>query len=122
MIRGATGAVLSFRIAYGVALVLSPKKAAGGRWLGEGAGEPAAVVPLRGMGAREIALHGMALRALLTGSPIRPWLLASLVGDLADIAATTGSRKGLPQGSPAATAAVAGGSAVLSGALAALAE
>jgi hypothetical protein len=44
---------------------------------------------------------------------------ASIAGDLADIGATTLARDGLPEGSVPATAAVAGGSLLLS-ALAAL--
>ncbi len=51
---------------------------------------------------------------------MRPWLLASIAGDLADIAATSSSRRGLPQGSAPATAVVAGGSLSLSAALVAL--
>jgi hypothetical protein len=120
-LRNATAAMLSFRIAYGLALIVSPTKAAGGRWLGAGAREPAAQVSLRGLGAREVALHGMAMAALLRGAPIRPWLAASIAGDLSDVVSTAASRQGLPDGSAAATAAVAGGSAALTAALAALA-
>jgi hypothetical protein len=106
--------VLGSRIAYGVGLLAAPERLAGNKWLGQGAGEPAAVVPLRGVGAREVALHGLALGAFLGGRPLRPWLYASIAGDLADIGATTMAREGLPRGSAAATAAVAGGSLALS--------
>jgi hypothetical protein len=109
-----TVAVLSSRIAYGVALVVSPDKVAANRWLGPDARRSAAQVPLRGLGAREIALHGIALASLLRGSPVRPFLLASIAGDLADIGATTLARDGLPEGSAPATIAVAGGSLLLS--------
>jgi hypothetical protein len=119
-VRGVTAALLSFRIAYGLALLVSPAKVAGNRWLGPGAGEPAAQVPLRGMGAREVAVHGLALSALLRGLPVRPWLAASIAGDLADTGAAFLARDGLPDGSSPATAAVAGGSALLSAAAAAL--
>jgi hypothetical protein len=112
-------AVLTFRVAYGAALLIAPGKVAGNRWLGPGAHQPAATVALRGLGAREVALHGIALSALATGGPVRPWLAASIAGDLADIASTFASREGLPSGSPAATAAVAGGSAALTAAVAA---
>lgn len=99
---------------------MAPAKVAGNRWLGPGAGAPAARVALRGVGAREVALHGAALAAVLGRAPARPWLLASIAGDLADIGATAISREGLPDGSAAATAAVAGGSALLTAATAAL--
>ena len=115
-----TIAVLSSRIAYGAALLVSPEKVAGNRWLGPGAGRPAAQVSLRGLGAREIALHGVALASFLRGSPIRPFLAASIAGDLADIGSTTLAREGLPEGSAPATVAVAGGSLLLTALVAAL--
>jgi hypothetical protein len=117
-VRGATVAVLSFRIAYGAALIVAPAKVAGNRWLGPGAREAAAQVPLRGLGAREVAVHGLALAAFLGGRPLRPWLGASVAGDLADIGAAALDRDGLPDGSATATAAVAGGSALLTALLA----
>jgi hypothetical protein len=114
----ATG-VLAFRVAYGAALLIAPGKVAGNRWLGPGAHQPAATVALRGLGAREVALHGIALATLSHGGPARPWLAASIAGDLADIASTFTSREGLPDGSAPATAAVAGGSAALTALVAA---
>jgi hypothetical protein len=112
--------VLAFRVAYGAALLIAPGKVAGNRWLGPGAYEPAATVALRGLGAREVALHGIALATLSRGGPVRPWLAASIAGDLADVAAAFVSRSGLPDGSAPATAAVvAGGSAALTAAVAA---
>jgi hypothetical protein len=111
--------LLTFRVAYGAALLIAPGKVAANRWLGPGAHQPAATVALRGLGAREVALHGIALATLARGGPVRPWLAASIAGDLADIAAAVISSEGLPDGSPAATAAVAGGSAALTAAVAA---
>jgi hypothetical protein len=117
-----TVAVLSSRIAYGAALLIAPDRVAGNRWLGPEARRPAARVPLRGLGAREIALHGAALASYVRGSAIRPFLVASIVGDLADIGATTLARERLPEGSAPATAAVAGGSLLLSALAAVLNE
>jgi hypothetical protein len=111
--------VLGFRVAYGVALLVAPGKVAGNRWLGPGARQPAATVALRGLGAREVALHGIALATLARGEAVRPWLAASILGDLADIGAAFASREGLPEGSAQATAAVAGGSAALTAVVAA---
>jgi hypothetical protein len=119
-VGGATVAVLSFRIAYGLALIVAPAKVAGNRWLGPGARSAAAQVALRGLGAREVVLHGLALSAYLRGAPVRPLLGASVVGDLADIGAAALDRDGLPEGSATATAAVAGGSALLTAGLAQL--
>lgn len=112
--RGAAAALLTARIAYGAGLLTVPAKLASGRWLGPGAKTPAATVALRGFGARETLLHVGALAATLSGKPIRPWLAASIVGDLVDVAATAGERNGLPDGAAPATAAVAGGSALMS--------
>lgn len=116
--RATTAAMLSFRVAYGLALLVAPTKVAGNRWLGPEAGTAAARVSLRGLGAREVALHGLALAGLARGVDVRPLLGASIAGDLADIASTAASREGLPEGSAAATAAVAGGSALLTAAAA----
>jgi hypothetical protein len=87
-----------------------------------GRGSPPRRFALRGVGGREIALHGLALGAFFRGSPVRPMLAASIAGDLADIAATAASHQGLPNGSAKATAAVAGGSLLLTLALAALVD
>lgn len=120
--RVLTVAVLASRVAYGAALLVSPEKVAGNRWLGPDARRPAARVPLRGLGAREVALHGAALVGFLRGSPIRPFLAASIAGDPGDIAATTMAREGLPDGSAPATAAVAGGSLLLTALVGALCD
>jgi hypothetical protein len=118
-LKKAAAAVLSFRIAYGLALLVAPGKVAGNRWLGPGARQPAATVALRGLGAREVAVHGIALATLARGGPVRPWLAASIAGDIADVGAAVISRDGLPDGSATATTAVAGGSAALTAAVAA---
>jgi hypothetical protein len=117
-----TVAVLAFRAAYGAALIVSPGRVAGNRWLDPDARRPAAQVSLRGLGAREVALHGAALACFLRGSSIRPFLAASIAGDLADIGSTTLARDGLPDGSAPATAAVAGGSLLLTALVAVLVD
>jgi hypothetical protein len=113
--------VLSLRLAYGAGLVASPSRLAR-RWLGPDADRPPVQVPLRGLGAREIVLHAGALAAALDGRPVRPWLAASIAGDLTDIAATVAGRKGLPDGAAGATVAVAGGSVLVSAAAGALGD
>jgi hypothetical protein len=118
-VKKAAAAVLGFRVAYGLALLIAPGKVAGNRWLGPGARRPAATVALRGLGAREVAVHGIALATLARGGDVRPWLAASAAGDRADVASAFISRDGLPEGSAVATAAVAGGSAALTAAVAA---
>jgi hypothetical protein len=115
--RGAAAAVLGLRIAYGAGLILAPARLAR-RWLGPESSTAPTQVPLRGLGTREIVLHAGALAAALTKAPLRPWLLASIAGDLTDVAATVVGRDQLPPGSAQATVVVGGGSALISGALA----
>lgn len=113
LIRTTTGAVLVLRIGYGLALVAVPRRLAL-RWLGDAVNGAPVQVPLRGLGAREAILHGGALVALRRGAPVRPWLAASVAGDLTDVIATAVGRRRLPAGSPLATLAVGGGSALVS--------
>jgi hypothetical protein len=114
--RTLTIVVLALRSAYGAGLIAAPERLAR-RWLGPDAGRAPAQVPLRALGAREIVLHLLGLAATLRGGSPRPWLAASIAGDLSDVAATFAGRAELPEGAAPATAVVAGGSALLSGAL-----
>jgi len=119
--RIATIAVLGLRVVYGVALIAAPGRLSR-RWLGPDGERPPTQVALRGLGAREILVHGAALFSTVRGRPVRGYLAASVAGDLADIAATAAGRKGLPAGALPATAAVAGGSALLTAGVAALCD
>lgn len=64
-------------------------------------------------------LHAGGALAALQGRPLRPWLVASIAGDLTDIAWTIVGRRELPSGAVGATAVVAGASAALSAGVAA---
>ncbi|MDQ6776427.1 MAG: hypothetical protein M3071_09485 [Actinomycetota bacterium] len=112
-------AVLLARIGYGAVLVLDPARLTK-RWLGPPS-EPTEVA-LRGLGAREIVLHAMALVCALRGGPVRPFLAASMAGDLADIGATVAARRGIPKRAVPATIVVAGASMALSAGVAAGAD
>ena len=50
---------------------------------------------------REVALHGGAIAAALRDEPLRPWLAASLAGDVTDIVWTYLGRAEVPDGAPA---------------------
>jgi hypothetical protein len=102
--------VLGFRVAYGAALLVAPDKVTKS-WLGSL--DDASRVALRGLGAREVGLHVLAIGAVLSDAPVKPLLAASIAGDLSDVLATTLGRGGLPGGAAPKTAAVAGGSAAL---------
>jgi hypothetical protein len=108
--RTAAVAVLGARVAYGAALLAAPQRVTKA-WLGP-VDDPAKVA-LRGLAAREIAVHGFGIAAALTGAPLKPWLAASVIGDASDIVATIMGRSGLPDRSAKKTAAVAGVSAAL---------
>ena len=118
-----TGATvtLALRVAYGAALLAAPGRVTRS-WLGPAGGEPPAAVAVRGLGAREVAVHGAALIATWRGLPLRPWLAISIAGDVADIAATVAGRRSLPRNAAPATAIVAGASAAISAAVAAAAD
>ena len=107
---------LALRILYGLGLIAAPERLAT-RWLGTDASRAPVQVPLRALGMREVLLHAGALTAALRGSDVRPWLGASIAGDLTDIASTIAGRDELPAGAAPATAVVAGGSALVSAAL-----
>jgi hypothetical protein len=113
--RAAAITVLSLRVAYGAALIAAPARLARG-WLGPTAAPTD--VALRGLGAREVAIHGAGLVAALRGAPLRPWLAVSIAGDLGDITATAAAGGELPDGAVAKTAAVAGVSALVTAAVA----
>jgi hypothetical protein len=119
--RLATIAVLGLRVAYGAGLVAAPARLAR-RWLGPAVESGPTQVPLQGLGARELVLHGGALVAAAKDAPLRPWLIGSIAGDLTDVIATVTHRRELPAGAARATAVVAGGSALLSAVLAAVVE
>jgi hypothetical protein len=108
--KGFALAVLGFRVLYGTALLVAPDRVTKS-WLGPG--DDGQRVALRGLGAREVGIHGAGIAALLTGADVRPWLAVSIAGDLSDVVSTAVGRGSLPAGSAPKTAAVAGGSAAL---------
>jgi hypothetical protein len=116
--RSIAAGVLALRVAYGAALIANPERLTL-RWLGPPAGHAPTQIPLRGLGAREVLLHAGGLAAAVGGGAVRPWLAASVAGDLTDIAATVAGRDALPDGAARAAAVVAGTSALLSVAVAA---
>lgn len=115
--RQATLAVLALRVLYGIALLAAPARTTRS-WLGSAGAMGAASVPVRALGAREVAIHAGGIAAVLRGAPVKPWLAASIGGDMADIASTWASARSVPDGSPVKTSVVAGGSAALTAAVA----
>lgn len=120
-LRTVAVALLSLRVVYGVALLLAPERLAR-RWLGPDSARAPTQVALRGLGAREIVVHGAALVAASRGDRLGGYFAASVAGDLADVVATVLGGPELPEGSVKATVVVAGGSALLTAGVAVLAE
>ena len=109
------------RVAFGLALVACPARI-GSSWLGPDGERRPTQVALRGLGARDLALALGALSATVRGSPVRPWLVATVGGDIGDLAATLAAGDSLPGRSRTGTLTLAGGSAALCAALAVAAD
>lgn len=105
------------RAVIGAALVAAPAVAARG-WVGDDGG-PAVRVIGRALGIRDLALGAGLLQALDSGAPVRPWIAAAAAADAIDAAATLLNWRDLPPVGRALILALAAGSAVQMGALAA---
>ncbi len=123
MERARTAALVNFglRVAYGAVMIATPNRV-GAPWIGEATPAAAGEVPLRGVGGREVALHVAGALAILSGARTRPWLYASIGGDLTDIASTFAARRGLPPGGLRACVLTGGCSVLMTLALIAAAE
>jgi hypothetical protein len=100
------------RVGIGAALIAAPR-AATAPWLGRAARKPATQVPVRAMGARDLAIGLGLAYAAGQGYGARPWLWAGIIADAADFAATLRARDELPALGVAGIAAMAGGSVLL---------
>ena len=101
------------RIAYGVAAVVAPTKAAAG-WIGRAAGQPAVHPMTRAFGIRDVALGAATIGALKAAGPsgmgARMLLGLGVMVDTVDAVSGRLSRNDVPK--PSVIYAVAGGAAV----------
>ena len=99
------------RTGLGVACLLAPRLIATG-WVGP---EATAELPMdrvvRALGVRELILGGGMMACMTRNRPVRGWLLAGMVADLADAVATAALRSRLPKDKAAMVVAAALGSA-----------
>jgi hypothetical protein len=102
--------VAAGRIGFGVALIAAPERLTG-PWLGRDAGRTGTQVVSRGLGARDVALGAGALG--VPESQLRPWVLAAIVADTADLVATVAAGDSLPLAGRILVGAVASAGAVL---------
>ena len=99
------------RVGVGVAFLAAPGVMGAGCVGDEAAAEPRLDVVVRAIGARELVLGAGILSALVRGRPVRKWLVAGVVADLVDTAATVAFRNHVPREKAAVVAATALGSA-----------
>ena len=111
--RAAIGFAIG-RALFGLGFVLAPARSGRG-WLGELGESPAAVLTVRSIGARDLALGAGAALATLRGdgATASPWFAAHTVADLADVAGTALVGDEIPSRARNLALAVAGGSAVV---------
>ena len=109
------------RTAFGIALLAAPGRV-GESWLGPVAKERPVHIALRGLGARDVALAAGATWAASRGEGLRPWLIGTAAGDLADLGATLAAGDSIRPRARWGTLALAGSSASAGAALAAWAD
>jgi hypothetical protein len=108
----------ALRIAYAVALLAAPGRVTR-PWLGEAGDRAASIIPVRGLGVRDLALSAGALSAAASGASPRPWLAACAVSDAVDLTATLiADGDQLPSRSKPGTVAAAGAFGAMAAALA----
>jgi len=100
------------RVAVGTALTLAPGSV-GGSWFGRDARRPGPRVATRALGARDLALGLGTAYTAGQGYGARPWLLACVLADATDLAATLRARDDLAPAAVAGVAVIAGGSTLL---------
>jgi hypothetical protein len=96
------------RIAIGATLMARPDLVTG-QWLGKDGRRAAVQVLGRSFGARDAVLGAGTLQALRSGQSLRPWVVAGLFADAADLVATHAGRDHLPQPAAPLIYALAGG-------------
>jgi hypothetical protein len=107
------------RALFGANYLLRPDQARTS-WIGRAARKPGARVMIRSQGARDVALAGGALRAVVRGDAreLRAWMVAHTVSDLADLVATWAARDDLPARRARFAMMIAGVSVLVGGAAA----
>jgi hypothetical protein len=113
-------ALAAGRIGFGIALAAAPEPV-GTSWIGEDARHKPAQAPIRGIGARDIALAGGIVLAAIRGDDMRPWLAGCALSDVADVGAMLAAGSTVPGRARVGTLLLAGGSAIANAALTAAA-
>jgi len=109
------------RAVIGAAMTAAPTLATRG-WIGDDAATPGGKVIGRALGIRDLVLGAGLVQALESGAPTRGWIAAAAAADAVDAAATLLNWSDLPRAGRIGILALAVGSAVQMGALAAGAD
>lgn len=115
--RRFTLAYAAGRATFGLAL-LGPPAWASERWIGEDARRPPTGVAMRGLAVRDLVLALGTADAIRRDGEVLPWLVATVAGDLGDIAVSLAAGDALPKSARWGTPALAGASAAAGLALA----
>jgi hypothetical protein len=108
------------RLGFGIALAALPQRV-GSTWIGSDATRKPPQVPIRGVGARDVAVSAGIVLAAVRGDDLRPWLAGCVLADLVDVGAILAAGNTVPGQARAGTVAVAGSSALAAAALTAAA-
>jgi hypothetical protein len=109
------------RAVIGAALTIAPTLAARG-WIGDDAASPGGRVLGRALGLRDLVLGAGLVQAIAAGEPTRGWIAAAAAADAIDATATLLNWGALPRAGRIGILALAAGSAVQMGMLAATAD
>ncbi|MGH9036960.1 MAG: hypothetical protein ACRD0O_14450 [Acidimicrobiia bacterium] len=99
------------RAGVGAAFLTLPRTTAAA-WVGDAtAAQPGVDVLARALGARELVLGAGLVLAVARGRPVKGWLMAGVVADVADAAVSVAAREELPRAKVIMVATVAAFSA-----------
>ena len=100
------------RVVVGGALTVAPGRAGAG-WFGPDARRPGTRVATRALGARDVAIGLGTAYTAGQDDGARPWLLAGVLADATDLAATLRARDDLSTAAVVGVGVIAGGSVLL---------
>ena len=99
------------RVALGVQAIVMPRLVSA-VWLGRHGRGPAGRLLMRAVGARDLGIGIGVLAGQRSGGPLRAWLVAGIVADAVDFAATLSERDDLPASADLVLPMAAGGAAL----------
>ncbi len=118
MARATATAIAAGRLGLGTVALAAPGVPLG-LWVGdEDASRPVARLLARALGGRDVALASGAHAALARGRPLQPWVVAGVLADVGDVAATLVAWRALPRARRWTVVCLAAGAALAGAAVA----